>query len=129
MHIYSWLIDLNSENSNDLKTEVNSITSDSVSLSVEVSSNDNLSKENPDESSKYNDNISSKVEVISNPCAQINKPEAKTELEYYDEGKMKMFAINHEIKTKSINKITTPTHSGDDYVCNKVPIENCKPKV
>ena len=79
---------MNSENSNDLIAENNSISSESISLSVEVSSNQDLSKENPDESSKINDNFSSKVEVTIKLCVQTNKSKVKDGLEYSDDGKM-----------------------------------------
>ena len=79
---------MNNEYSNDLIAEANSISSESISLSVEVSSNQDLSKENADESSKINDNFSSKVEVIIKPSAQTNKSKVKDGLEYSDDGKM-----------------------------------------
>ena len=88
MHIHSWLIGLNSKFSKDLIADVNSISSESVSLSVEVLSNQDLSKENPDESSKMNDNFSSKVEVTIKSCAQTNKSKVKDGFEYSDDGKM-----------------------------------------
>ena len=128
MHINSWLIGLNSEFSNDLIAEVNSISSDSVKLSVEVLSNQDLNKNKMDESSKIKDKFLTKVESTSYPCVQSNEQKINTKVDNSNEGKVMINIANSEEETLSIFTITTPTHSGSDSVYTKVPIENWKPE-
>ena len=128
MHIHSRLIGLNSVYSNGLVTEAYSISSDSVKLSVEALSNQDLNRNKMDESSKINDNFSAKVESTPYSCAQSNEQKVETKVDNSIEGKVMINIANSEEETLSIFTITTPTHSGGDSVYTKDPNKNCKPE-